>query len=243
MQTVTSSILIIGGTRGTGLLIAQLLTQRGRPVRVMARDPERAATVLPPGVEIVPGDLTREATLPPAVAGVSYIVFTAGCRSGRPARESRIIATEYQGVLKTLEAARHTGFSGRFLYMNASGGSSRSFASWALNLYKGNTLVWRHRAEEGIRASGFDYTIIRAGVLLNSPPGRHAITVTQEALPLSPRYRIARGDVAEAFVAALDHPRAGRATFDVVWGRGTEREEWSTLLQHLRPDPYLTNDA
>jgi uncharacterized protein YbjT (DUF2867 family) len=229
-------VLVIGGTRGTGLLIAQRLTQQGRPVRVMARDPGRAATVLPPGVEVVGGDLTQEGTLAPVVAGVSHLVFTAGCRSGRPVGEAKIIATEYQGVQKTLAAAQQGGLSGRFLYMNASGVTSRSFASWALNLYKGNTLVWRRRAEEAIRSSGLDYTIIRAGVLLNSPAGRHAITVTQDDLPLSPRYRIARGDVAEAFVAALDHPRASRTTFDIVWGRGTERADWSSLLGRLEPD-------
>ena len=37
-------ILVIGGTRGTGLLIAHLLTQQGAAVRVLARNPARAAT-------------------------------------------------------------------------------------------------------------------------------------------------------------------------------------------------------
>ena len=206
-------------------------------MRVLARDPPGAAATLGPAIDVVGGDITRAATLAPAMAGVSHIVFTAGIRSGRPARETQIKATEYDGVIKTLAAARRAGFRGRFLYMTSSGVGTRSLAATLLNLYKGNTLVWRRRAEDEIRGSGFDYTIVRAGVLLNGPGGRHAIAVIQAALPLSPRYRIARADVAEAFVAALDHPRASRATFDVVWGKGSRREEWNDLLNRLRPDP------
>jgi len=166
------------------------------------------------------GDITKPETLRPAFAGVRHAVFTAGVHSGHPAREARIKATEYDGVLNTLAAARHAGFTGRFLYMTSSGVTARSFATFALNLYKGNTLVWRRRAEDAIRDSGLDYTIIRAGVLLNAAGGQRAIVITQQPLPLSPRYRIARADVADVFVAAMEHPRASRATFEVVWGTG-----------------------
>jgi uncharacterized protein YbjT (DUF2867 family) len=229
-------VLVIGGTRGTGLLIARQLSQQGRPVQVLARNPVHAAKLLGPMIHIVPGDITREGTLPPALRSVGHVVFTAGCRSGRPVGEAQIIATEYRGVLNTLAAAQRTGFAGRFLYMTASGTMRRSLAAIALNLYKGNTLIWRRRAEAAIRASDLDYTIIRAGVLLNRPGGQRAIRLTQEALPLSPRYRIARADVAEAFVAALDHPKTKRTTFEIVWGPGTRREAWSGLFQGLIPD-------
>lgn len=232
----TRPILVIGGTRGTGLLIAQLLHRHGHLVRVLARNPARAAPKLDSAFAVAAGDLTKPETLPAAVQGVAHIVFTAGVRSGHPASESRIKATEYQGVLNILDAARRTGFAGRFLYMTSSGAEKPSIASRLLNRYKGNTLVWRRRAEDAIRASGFDYTIIRAGFLLNSPGGRRAVDVSQEALPLAPRYRIARADVAEAFVAALEDPRASRATFEIVWGSGPRLVDWDVLFTHLRPD-------
>jgi hypothetical protein len=120
--------------------------------------------------------------------------------------------------------------------MTSSGVTTRSFSTLFLNLYKGNTLVWRRRAEDEIRAGGLDYTIIRTGVLLNRSSGQRAIEVTQAALPLSLRYRIARADVAESFVAAIDHPRAIRTTFEVVWGRGKRRVAWPVLFERLRPD-------
>ena len=97
------------------------------------------------------------------------------------AREQLIVATEYQGVLNVLAAARQAGFRGRFLYMTAIGVITPSLSAALLNLFKGNTLRWRRRVEDDIRASGVDYTIIRAGVLLNSPGGKRAIEVSQRA--------------------------------------------------------------
>jgi uncharacterized protein YbjT (DUF2867 family) len=230
-------VLVIGGTRGTGLIIVQLLHGRGIPARVLARDPVRARRQIDPAVEIMAGDITKPDTLSPAIDGASHIILTAGMRSGRPARESRVRATEYEGVVHTLAAARRLGFSGRFVYLTSSGGTRRSFATIVLNLYKGNTLRWRARAEEDIRTSGLDYTIVRAGVLVNRPAGRRAIVVTQEPLPLSFGRRIARADVAEAFIAAMDHARASKTTFDVIWGKGPRRETWPALLDSLEPRP------
>ncbi len=234
-------ILVIGGTRGTGLLIARRLAAQGRTVRVLARDPARARPRVGNDLELVQGDITCRESLLPAIRGVGHIIFTAGCRSGRPARERTIRATEYEGVIHTLDVARQEGFSGRFLYMTATGVLTPSLMATLLNAFKGNTLRWRLRAEEEIRASGIEYSVIRAGVLVNRPGGRRRIEVTQGVTPMSPRF-IARADVAEVFVAALDHPRAAGASFDVVWaarggeGIGGGPPSWRELLMPLQAD-------
>jgi uncharacterized protein YbjT (DUF2867 family) len=235
---LSAPVLVVGGTRGTGFLIVQRLVADGIAVRVLARRPDRARSVLPPSVSVVAGDVTKSETLAAAIGGASDVIFTAGVQSGRPAAESRIKATEYEGVVHTLAAARSVGFAGRFLYMTASGVTTRSFATFALNLYKGNTLRWRRHAEDAIRAAGLDYTVIRAGVLVNAPGGEREIVVTQKPLPLVLWHRIARADVAEVFVAALRHPRASCATFDIVWGagKGPRSEPIPALLNQLRPD-------
>jgi uncharacterized protein YbjT (DUF2867 family) len=233
---IDAPILLIGGTRGTGLLIARLLQHQGVAIRVLARDPARAIRELGPAAEVIAGDITREPTLHPAIVGTRHIIFTAGRRSGRPVGREQVRRTEYDGVLNTLTAASRVGFAGRFLYMTSSGVGARSFWTFALNLYKGNTLVWRERAERAIRASSLPYTIIRTGVLTNRAGGQRTIELTQRPLPLSPRYRIARADVAAAFVAALQHPRTARATFDIVWGTGTVAPRWSDLFERVLPD-------
>jgi uncharacterized protein len=59
-------VLVIGGTRGTGLLIAEALIRQGAAVRVLARDPAYAARRLDRATEIVPGNDSDRAVLPAA---------------------------------------------------------------------------------------------------------------------------------------------------------------------------------
>jgi uncharacterized protein YbjT (DUF2867 family) len=142
-------------------------------------------------------------------------------------------------VADTLAAARQARLAGRFVYLNSIGIETPSLAGALLNLLKRNTLVWRRRVEEDIRASGLDYTIIRVGFLLDRPGGEHAVIVDQDALALAPRHRITRADVAEAFVEAMQHPSTSRVTFEIVWGKGPRRDNWSALFEKLKPDQRL----
>jgi uncharacterized protein YbjT (DUF2867 family) len=228
-------ILVIGGTRGTGRLAARALAAGGTAVRVLARDPLAAREVLPATAEILPGDITQPESLAAPLEGATGIIFTAGRRSGWPSRQAATRDTEFQGVVNTLTAAAGAGFRGRLVYMTSSGLNSRSFWTMGLNAYKGNTLYWRRLAEDAIRASGVEYTIVRAGFLVNAEGGRRPVVVTQQSLPLTPRLRIARADVAAVLVAALNHPQAADATFETVWGEGGE-VPIATQLSSLRGD-------
>lgn len=229
-------VLVVGGTRGVGLLIARLAHERGHRVRVLARDPVRASAELGSAFEVVAGDLTKAGTLPPALRDVDHIIFTAGAPSGRYAPERLVKATDYDGVRDTLAAACDLGFRGRFVYLNTIGIHTPSVPRTLLNLLKRETFAWRRRAEDEIRSSGLDYTIIRVGFLLDRPAAEHAVLVGQGALPLTLGNRIARADVAEAFVEAMQHPRASRTTFEIVWGQGPRREGFGSLFEKLEPD-------
>ena len=232
---MSGPVLVVGATHGTGLLAARVLRDRGVGVRALARNPAAAREALGPGIETVEGDLTRAETLPPALAGVAHVVFTAGIRSGRFATSDTVRRTDFDGVVHTLSAARAAGFSGRFVYMTSIGGVAPSFLATFLNFVKGDVLVWRRRAEDEIRRSGFDYAVVRAGFLRDAPGGTRAVVVTQEDVPLVLRHQIARADVAEACIAAATHPRASRATFAISWGRGPRRT-WDEMLGDLRAD-------
>jgi uncharacterized protein YbjT (DUF2867 family) len=230
-------VLVIGGTRSTGLHAVYTLQRNGTPVRILARDPAAAFERVGPRAEIVVGDITRKETLIPAFKGVGHLVFTAGVRSGRFARQSVVRATEYEGILNTIDAAREQNFPGRFVYMTAIGVTGRSLFASGLNIWKGNTFLWRRRAEDAIRSSGLDYTIVRAAFLVNRTAHRRAICVRQVESPLTLHECIARADVAEALVAAVYHADASRATFEVKWDRGPRQSStWTELLNGLRPD-------
>jgi uncharacterized protein YbjT (DUF2867 family) len=230
-------VLVIGGTRSTGLHAAHALRRDGSRVRILARSPAAALNRVGLHAEIVAGDVTRKETLVPAFEGTRHVIFTAGVRSGRFARESVVKATEYDGILNTIEVARAHDFRGRFVYMTSISVTRRSLFVTGLNIWKGNTILWRRRAEEAIRSSGLDYTIVRAAFLLNRPPDQRAICVRQTESPLTLHECIARADVAEALVAAMYHPDASRATFEVKWDRGPRQQSsWPELLNGLRPD-------
>ncbi len=232
-------VLIIGGTRGTGRLTAQILLSRGVRVRILARDTDAARRKLGPSFEIVHGSLIDPPSLHAAFNDVRDVIFTAGVRSGHFSRKSVTRATEYDGVVHTLAAAKSQNFHGRFVYMTSIGVRKRSFFAWALNVWKGGTLHWRHLAEDAIRSSGFDYTIVRAAVLVNRPGERHALIIRQVESPLTFRERIARADVAETLVEALSHPAASRTTFEVAWSNGQRTTPLPVLLSSLRPVTHL----
>ncbi len=70
--------LVTGATGKVGYAIASALLERGDQIRALVRDPKRAATVLPAGIEPVPGDVTDPSTLTAAVEGCEVVFNSAG---------------------------------------------------------------------------------------------------------------------------------------------------------------------
>jgi nucleoside-diphosphate-sugar epimerase len=69
-------VLVTGATGKVGHAIASALLDRGDQVRALVRDPKRAASILPAGIEPVRGDVTEPGSLPAAVGGCE-LVFNA----------------------------------------------------------------------------------------------------------------------------------------------------------------------
>ena len=68
--------LVTGATGRVGHATARALVERGDQVRALVRNPGRASSVLPPGVEAVKGDVTEPASVERAAAGCE-VVFNA----------------------------------------------------------------------------------------------------------------------------------------------------------------------
>jgi uncharacterized protein YbjT (DUF2867 family) len=66
-------ILVAGGTGTLGTQLVRRLSDRGLPVRVLTRDPARAAH-LPGSVEVLTGDLRNPAAVAAAVHGATTVV-------------------------------------------------------------------------------------------------------------------------------------------------------------------------
>jgi nucleoside-diphosphate-sugar epimerase len=69
-------VLVTGATGKVGHAIAKALLERGDHVRALVRDPKRAPSVLPAGLEPITGDATDAGSLEPAVDGCE-LVFNA----------------------------------------------------------------------------------------------------------------------------------------------------------------------
>lgn len=84
----------------------------------------------------------------------------------------------------------------------------------------GNILIWKRQAENYLIKSGIDYTIIRAGGLLDEPGGKRELLAGKDDTLLNHpdgiRPVIPRADVAELVVQALRHPSARNKAFDVI---------------------------
>jgi len=69
-------VLVTGATGFTGGHLARALAARGDTVRALVRDPGRAGAALP-GIELMAGDLTDDASLARAVEGVATVYHIA----------------------------------------------------------------------------------------------------------------------------------------------------------------------
>jgi dihydroflavonol-4-reductase len=71
-------VLVTGATGKVGFAIASALLERGDRVRALVRDPKRAATVLPAGIEPVSGDATDAESLATAAEGCELVFNSMG---------------------------------------------------------------------------------------------------------------------------------------------------------------------
>lgn len=143
-------ILVAGGTGLLGTRIVQSLAAGGHRVRVMTRDPARAALLRGDGVEIVPGDVRDPAAVARAVEGVRTLVSAVHGFAGPGATSPE--AVDWRGNANLVQAAKAAGAE-HFVMVSIQGIS----ADHPMDLYR-----MKHRAEQELRASGLSFTIIRA---------------------------------------------------------------------------------
>ena len=98
-------ILVTGATGTVGRQLVSLLIDAGAQVRALTRHPDRAD--LPPGIEVVRGDLTDAASLDPCLDGVEavFLVWTVPAASA-PAVIDRI--TQHAGRIVLLTSPHKT---------------------------------------------------------------------------------------------------------------------------------------
>jgi uncharacterized protein YbjT (DUF2867 family) len=232
-----TTFCIVGATRGTGLLIAQQLLRGEANVRVVARDPDKASRLLGSRAEVHPGDVTDARSIHDAMCEVYKAIFftvsATGGIDGRALFGSKTVIREvtYQGLLNVVDAARSTGFEGRIILPSVIGVDRSSLIISILNTIKSGLRRNLIERELYLRASGLDYTIVRAPILTNAPAGQVNVRMTRPINKLSAGSKISRGDLARVMILVSQQVAASRKTFDLVVAKGVAPSDQQLLKQ------------
>ena len=236
---------IVGATRGTGLLIAQQLLEGESSVRVVARDPDKANRLFGSRADVRAGDVTDARSIRDAICEVDKAIFftvsATGGIDGRALFGSKTMIREvtYQGLLNVVDAARSSGFEGRIILPSVVGADRSSLIISILNRIKSGLQRNLIERELYLRASGLDYTIVRAPILTNAPAGEANVRITRAINKLTAGPKISRGDLARIMILASQQAVASRKTFDLVVAKGVAPSD-QQLLKQLEQIPADT---
>lgn len=223
-------VLVVGATGRTGRHVVAAATERGLTPVALVRNESRARN-LPPGTDIVIGDLTAPDTLTAAVRDIDGVVFVHGSDDdSRPESFERI---DYGGVVNVLRAL----------------GDRRPRIVLQTTIFVtrrdhpfnegGHALDWKRRSERAVRLSGAPYTIVRPG-WLDAGPGGDNLRIEQGD---TGEGSISRAALGTLLVEALLEDEAIGRTFEVFSGPGPATADFTALFQEAQPDTPGALDA
>jgi uncharacterized protein YbjT (DUF2867 family) len=144
----------------------------------------------------------------------------------------------YQGLVNVVDSARAIGFEGRIILPSVVGADRSSAMIRILNRIKCGLQRNLIERELYLRASGLDYTIVRAPILTNAPAGAN-IRITRAINKLTAGPKISRGDLARVMILASQQTVASRKTFDLFGAKGVATSD-QQLLEQLERTPVDT---
>lgn len=202
-----SRIIIIGGHGKVALLLTPLLSGRGDDVTSVVRKQEHLEEVAMAGGAPVLADIETMDTdaLASLIAGHDAVVWSAGAGGGD---QARTYAVDRDAAIRSMDAALAAGVP-RYAMVSYSGSGkdhgvpeSNSFHAYA---------EAKAAADEHLRASGLDYTILGPSSL-TLDPASGTIAVTGDSGTVS------RGNVAAVIAEALEQPTTIGKTIEFIDG-------------------------
>jgi len=194
-------ILLIGGHGKVALLLEPLLAARGETVTAVIRNPDHEADVAATGATPLVADIEVFDTdqLTNLISGNDVVVWSAGAGGGDPART---YAVDRDAAIRSMDAASAAGVK-RYVMVSYFGArpdhgvaADDSFFPYA---------EAKAAADEHLRASDLDWTILAPSTLTLDPPTGRIDTDAPGAEEVS------RADVAAVIAAALvDDSTIGR---------------------------------
>jgi uncharacterized protein YbjT (DUF2867 family) len=201
-------VAIAGGHGQIAVRLARLLADRGDAARSLIRNPDHADDIRAAGGEPVVCDLEHapEGDVAEAIAGADAVVFAAGAGPG--SGSERKWTMDYGGAAKLIAAAKQAGIA-RYVMVSSMGADPNASGDDTFSIY----LQAKGKADEDLRASGLDFTIVKPGRLTNDA-GTGSVTLAETV----ERGAVPRDDVAAVLAAVLSAPDTIGRTAELVSG-------------------------
>ncbi|RXG27694.1 SDR family oxidoreductase [Leeuwenhoekiella palythoae] len=204
METSKENVLVAGANGTTGKLIVSYLDQSQyyNPV-AMVRKQEQQKQFKIQGIDTVLGDLEKD--LSKAVKGIDKVIFTAG--SGGDTGPEKTIDVDQEGAKRLIDASKDVEVK-KFIMLSSINADNPE-SSESLKHY----LEAKRKADNYLKNSGLNYTIVRPGTLKNEEGTRKI----EAALDVE-HGEVTRDDVAYTLVHVLNDDVAQNAVFEMVEG-------------------------
>ncbi|WP_226036621.1 SDR family oxidoreductase [Aquibacillus saliphilus] len=209
-------VLVVGANGQIGKhLVSFIQDSDSLEAKAMIRNKEQASFFESLGAETAVVDLEDDIeTIAKAADGVDAIVFTAG--SGPHTGKDKTIMIDLDGAVKTIEAAKAAGVK-RFVMISSF--DTRREAIQAAPESFAPYVAAKHYADEWLKSTDLDYTIIHPGGLTNDKG-----TGQVQAAPEVERGKIPRDDVASVIVNCLENQSTVGKEFQIVTGNTPIKE-------------------
>jgi uncharacterized protein YbjT (DUF2867 family) len=221
-------ILVTGGTGFVGPKVIHALRAEDRPLRVLARRPERHGQLRSWGCELVSGDMTDADSLRRAVEGCDGVVHLVALPPfSNPETIERVMI---QGTRDLVAAAKAAGVA-RFVLMSALGTREET-----LDVAPYYRAKWE--MEQAVKGSGLEHVVFRPSFVFGKDggllPQQIMLVRWSPVNPVLGRHQLQPvwvEDVAVFFAKAFSTPESTNRTFDLV---GPNRLTWEELHAQIR---------
>jgi uncharacterized protein YbjT (DUF2867 family) len=192
------NVAIAGAHGKIAMRLTPRLVARGDTVIGLIRNPEHTEEIRKQGAEPVLCDLEHASVdeIASAIKGADAVVFAAGAGPGSGAE--RKLTMDRDGAIKLLQAASSAGVP-RYLIVSSVGAERPPDGDDVFSVY----LRAKAEADEAVKASDREWTIVRPGRLTDDP-GTGRVRIQSEPF----RGKVPRDDVAGVLDALLREPRA-----------------------------------
>ncbi len=217
------TVLVVGATGNLGSRVTKALVQRGKRVCALVRPSTDASALTSLGVEVRRGDLTKPATLPPALEGVDALVTSAIGYSLRKPEDS-LQAVDLEGNRNLVDAARKANLR-RFVF------TSILTCDQAPDVPH----FWAKKVtEDHLEETGVPFVSLRPGAYFGGPMWTQQIA-SGSLMAMGPTNipwtHIHVDDVAIALARAVDEPRAVGKRIDLGCDRPVSLEDLARLIR------------